>query len=360
MSVMEFLGAFFPWPASKRLDDIKLCKSRLILQANALRTAINADPWERMLAHACDRGAAEWEHWLLTNAGEPPHEQELTAHSALTLAQRSGDWELVRTILDTWKKVGESHKRCYRDAEKAYEKHRPAFLQEEGELIRLARAIHERPDVGDARRLLSLTASYAEHGGAGLALPGRAEAHDVLGEHVQSERADFAACIANPHDDAMAGLWLIRNAAHAELIEPHAETSQRALAWHDGSVIAHAGALCLAFLRRALDGPPPQALIESTLALSRLPEVGDVLVFAVGNVARALASRGELARAEAILADAIPREPTRQGRAVLFELREAIAAQLSEPPGGAASSEKLAKVYDLFAQRVRPPPSLAA
>lgn len=89
MSVLEFLGAILPWPASKRPEDIQICKSRLILQANGIHRAVGTDPWERMLAHACDRGAAEWEHWLLTNHDEPPEDRERTAHSALTLAQRS-------------------------------------------------------------------------------------------------------------------------------------------------------------------------------------------------------------------------------------------------------------------------------
>jgi hypothetical protein len=346
MSVLEFLGEILPWPASKRPEDVQVCKSRLILQADALRAAICIDPWERMLAHACDRGAAEWEHWLLTNEREPPEERELTAHSALTLAQRSGDWGLVGKILGTWKAIGRGHKRFYRDAMKAYERHWPASEREVGELARLAIALNERPDPDDARKLLSLTEFYAERGGAGLLLHARADAHQVLGEQERSQRAELAACIANPHEWRLAWTWFTRNAMAPEPIDLSAEAKRRALAWYDRSVIVHAGALFLANTRQAQDGPPPEALIASTLALPRSLDSVALLVFVFENIAWALASRGEIGRADAILAEAINRVPTHQG---LLDLREATARLLSEPQrrdhsrGSTSGSETMAQ-----------------
>jgi hypothetical protein len=88
LKMLEFL----PWPTSRRREDIQLCKRQLIIQADALRAASDLDSWDLMLAYACDRGAAQWEHWLLTNVPASPEEQELTARSALTLAERESYW----------------------------------------------------------------------------------------------------------------------------------------------------------------------------------------------------------------------------------------------------------------------------
>ena len=327
MSVLEFLGEILPWPASKRLEDIQLCKSRLILQADALRAAKAIDPWEGMIAHACDRGAAEWEHWLLANICEAPEERELTAHSALTLAQRSGDWLLVGQILQTWQTIGERHKRFYRDAAKAYDNHWPAFKREIGELERLSSELNARPAPGAARALLSQTEFYSERGGVGLLLHWRAEAHEVLGEQAPSQRAEFAACIANPHEWRLAWTWLARCALALAPIEPSIEARKRALNWYDQSGIVHAAALFFANTRQVTNGLPSETLIASTLALRDSPQSHEVLVFVFENIAWALASRGELARAEAILAEAIDRVPTHSG---LVELREATARLLSE------------------------------
>ena len=342
MSVLEFLGEILPWPASKRLEDVQLCKSRLILQADALRAAIGGDPWEHMLAHACDRGAAEWEHWLLTNERELPEERELTAHSALTLAQRSGDWDLVGKILRTWKRIGEDHKRFYRDATRAHERHWPAFEREVTELQKLANALNERPDPNDARKLLSLTESYAERGGVGFLLHARADAQQALGEQARSQRTEFAACIANPHEWRLAWAWFTRTAMTRTPIEPSVEARKRALAWYDQSAIVYAAALFLANTRRATNGPPSETLIASTLALPRSAETDAELVFMFENIAWALVSHGELARAAAILAEAINRVPTHQG---LVDLREATvrfsseSQRMSSSPGVAGSSE---------------------
>ena len=119
-----------------------------------------------------------------------PEERELTAHSALTLARRSGDWALVDAILATWRTTGEVHKRFYRDAAKAHAKHQRAFEQEPGELGRLAIALNEHPNPDDARKLLSLSEFYADRGGAGLVLHARADAHQALGEQAEAHRAE--------------------------------------------------------------------------------------------------------------------------------------------------------------------------
>jgi tetratricopeptide (TPR) repeat protein len=364
VSVLEFLGEILPWPASKRSEDVQTCKSRLILQADALHAAIGADPcWDHVLAHACDRGAAEWEHWLLTKEHATPGERDLTAHSALTLARRSGDWALVGKILGTWQTIGSHHKRFYRDAVKAYERHRPAFDQEWGDVAALAGALNERPDPDSARRLLSLTESYADRGGAGFVLHARADAHQALGDHLSSQHAEFAACIANPLEWRLAWMWFVRSAMVREPVALSAETKRRVLAWYDQSVIVHAGALFLANARQAKDGPPSEALIASALALPRSPDNVAELAFVFENIAWALVSRGDLPRASAILAEALKFVPTHQG---LLDLREATARFLSEsrfersPCIAADSKAILVSLDELFAKRVASDLLLAA
>jgi hypothetical protein len=63
-----------------------------------------------------------------------------------------------------------------------------------------------------------------------------------------------------------------------EPIEPSAEVRRRVIGWYDQSLIVHAGALFLANTRQAKDGPPPEALIASTLALPRPSESVAVLM----------------------------------------------------------------------------------
>jgi hypothetical protein len=337
MSVLDFLGEIFPWPASRRLEDVLVCKGRLILQADALRAAVNASPWECMLAHACDRGAAAWEHWLLKYMHESPGERELTAHSAITLAQRSGDWLLVSQILDTWATLGERHRRFYRDGLQARRRNWQTYERELNELGVLGSAVSQHADRRAARNLLSLTESYAARGGPGVALHARADAHQLLGEPVLAQRTEFAACIANPHEWRIAWNWLIRNAMAAS---PMDLTKRRVLAWYDKSGVVHAAALFLANRRQASDGPPPESLIASTLALRDSPESKEELTFVYENIAWAFALRGELARAEAILAEAISRMPNHPG---LADLREAttnflLESQRADPPLNIASS----------------------
>ncbi len=341
MSVLEFIGALEPWPASKCVEDVRAHKSRLLLQANALHAAVGDDAEERLLALACDHGAAVWEQWLLVHDGGTIQNKQRCAHSALTLAERSGDWGLVGEILTTWRGLGPTHARFYREASQRYELARELFERTQARLWSLSDGVVIHGYLDAARTLLNETEAD-DVGLSRFSLYLRSFAHSALDELSLAFRDALAACLAMPVEEHFAKRWLALTANCGSSADDGNRTRERALGWFDASMVVQAGALYLANERPelAVGALDPTHLIDPILQLERAM-VGDEphRVFALEIAAWALARRGEHARALTVLDEALTRMPTQLG---LRLMRANIALDLGHTDAIAALRRPLA------------------
>lgn len=215
MNGEDLIGAIEPWPSSRaslpegwswgdtpQISQIQAHKSRLILQADALANLIAPGPDDRALMHALYRGAAEWELWLLMHDVHARAEaKKRCAHSALSLAELSGDFALVEKVLTQWRAVGPGHARFYRDGLRRLDARSPAFNRTIDALRRTVDALVDRRDPVAAERLLGATESLVRDGGRGEIIALRALAMEVLDRPgPEIVRARFFACVALPTD----------------------------------------------------------------------------------------------------------------------------------------------------------------
>jgi hypothetical protein len=213
MSGVELIGAIEPWPSSHatlpegwswgdtpQIAQVQAHKSRLILQADALANLIAPDAYDRTLMHALYHGAAEWERWLLAHdAHATPQAKQQCAHSALSLAELSGDVALVEKVLAQWRAVGPTHARFYRDGLKRFEAQGPTFNQQISALRATVNALVDQRDPHAAEQLLRETESFVRDGGRGELAALRALAMEVLGFPApEVVRARFDVCVAFP------------------------------------------------------------------------------------------------------------------------------------------------------------------
>ncbi len=116
MSLLErpFVGAISAWPSSMDGRAVLAHKSRLIVQGDFL-ASMRDDPEAHSLARCLYRGAAIWEQWLVEHTEESAAFREKRLVSALSLAERAGDWKCVHELLDLWVRLGfPAHRRFYR------------------------------------------------------------------------------------------------------------------------------------------------------------------------------------------------------------------------------------------------------
>lgn len=212
MSGADFIGAIEPWPASAALPEgwswgavpqvaqVQAHKSRLLMQADALAQLQTHDARDATLVRVLYRCAAEWERWLLVHDhGANAEARRKCAHSALSLAELSGDLALVEKVLTRWSEVGPTHARFYRDGQKRLAAGSPAFNGTVDALRSTVDALVEHQDASAAEQLLAATENFARDGGRGELLALRALAMEVLGfPGAEVVRARFDVCIALP------------------------------------------------------------------------------------------------------------------------------------------------------------------
>lgn len=215
MSGADLIGAIEPWPSSHaslpdgwswgvnpQIAQVQAHKSRLILQADALANLLAPDTDDRTLMHALYHGAAEWELWLLErDIHATVRVKQQCAHSALSLAELSGDLVLAEKVLARWRAVGPTHARFYRDGQRRLGAQRPAFNRQISALRATVNALVDQRDPRAAERLLGATESFARDGGLGEMAALRALAMEVLGLPGQEVvRGRFNMCVAFPTD----------------------------------------------------------------------------------------------------------------------------------------------------------------
>lgn len=213
MSAIDMIGAIEPWPSARaslpdgwswgdnpEIARVQAHKSRLILQADALSNLIAPEPEDRILMHALYRGAAEWELWLLAHDTRAPiEEKRRCTHSALSLAELSGDLNLAKRVLARWREIGPTHARFYRDGEKLLGARLPAFERQILALRVAVNALVDQRDPHAAERFLSATESFVVEGGSGEVAAMRALAMEVLGfPKAKVVDARFVVCVAFP------------------------------------------------------------------------------------------------------------------------------------------------------------------
>ena len=213
MSGVDLIGAIEPWPSSHvslpdgwswgdnpQVAQVQAHKSRLILQADALANLLAPDANDRTLMHALYRGAAEWELWLLAHdLHATAKAKQQCAHSALSLAELSGDLALVEKVLAQWRVVGPTHARFYRDGRRRLDTLSPEFLRRNSQLHATIHALVDRHDARAAAQLLSATDPREHEGWRGEVAALRALAMVVLGfPGPEVVRARFATCVAFP------------------------------------------------------------------------------------------------------------------------------------------------------------------
>lgn len=143
----EIIGAIYPWPGTQQsLPDgwswgedesvakVRACKSRMILQADALAALRDPTPHERMLKYALYSGAAEWELRLLQHPATQPG-LSAVAVSGISLAQLAGDAALVKQIWDVAVQKNLLPTESVATYEKWLEEQLPAFLERRSAML---------------------------------------------------------------------------------------------------------------------------------------------------------------------------------------------------------------------------------
>lgn len=213
MSGVDLIGAIEPWPSSHaslpdgwswgdnpQIAQVQAHKSRLILQADALANLLAPEAEDLTLMHALYRGAAEWELWLLTHDLQAPTQaKQQCAHSALSLAELSGDLVLAEKVLAHWRAVGPTHARFYREGKRRLDALSPAFHRRNSQLHATINALVDQHDPRAAAQLLSATEPREHEGWRGEVAALRALAMVVLGfPGLEVVRARFITCVAFP------------------------------------------------------------------------------------------------------------------------------------------------------------------
>lgn len=261
MSAIQFLGDLEPWPAARDLATLRRHKSRLILQADAAHAMAAVDPMAGELAHACDRGAACWEIWILLNTDQSYVDRKACAHSAVSLARRAGDWALVGEVVEAWPRLGEGHERFYRDA-RAEVRDRQDALRRTSEAHNLMARRLAAGDVTVARQFLKDTEAYAVARGIASVLYFRAHALYITGDLEAARWASFAYCLAAPTSAFAASAWIARAVGTGRPPEPG--PCGRALGWFDQDVLVLARAVMAGVILEceSVGGRPIDALTD--------------------------------------------------------------------------------------------------
>ena len=215
MSGVDLIGAIEPWPSSHaslpdgwswgdnpQVAQVQAHKSRLILQADALANLLAPEADDRILMRALYRGAAEWELWLLAHdLHATAKAKQQCAHSALSLAELSGDLALAEKVLAQWRSVGHTHPRFYREGKSRLDTLSPAFNRQTNALRATINALVDQRDPRAAAQLLSATEPLVHEGWRGEIVALRALAMEVLGlPGPEVVRARFNVCVAFPTD----------------------------------------------------------------------------------------------------------------------------------------------------------------
>lgn len=224
MSGRDLIGAIEPWPSSNtslpegwswgdnpEIAQVQAHKSRLILQADALANLIAPDDDDRALMHALYRGAAEWELWLLTRDTHATAEaRKQCAHSALSLAELSGDLALAEKVLARWRAVGPTHARFYRDGKKRLDAQSPVFKRQLNALRATVDALVDQHDLRAAEQMMRATESFMRDGGRGEMVALRALAMEVLSLPGPAiVRARFDMCVAFPTESHAISAYML-------------------------------------------------------------------------------------------------------------------------------------------------------
>lgn len=258
MSGADLIGTVEPWPSRAALPDgwswgespevaqIQAHKSRLIMQADALANLLAPDAHDQTLMRALYRGAAEWELWLLAqDHGATADARRQCAHSALSLAELSGDLALVEKVLTRWRSVGPTHARFYRDGQKRLQAQSAAFNRQISAQRATLDALVDQHDPGAAERLLAATESFAREGGRGELIALRALAMEVLGlPGAEVVRARFDVCVAFPTEPHAISAYMLALSRLAPDDAPP-RTLADGLRWFRGELGVQASGLAL-------------------------------------------------------------------------------------------------------------------
>lgn len=341
MSLLErpFVGAMHAWPSALDARAVLAHKSRLLLQGDFL-TASPDDRAARFLGRCLYRGAALWEQWLLEHAPASPDQDERRLVSALSLAERAGDWQLVDALLDQWGRRGlPKHRRFYRTMHARVAQEMPRWQQATQALRRWddrwrnapRAAPSEAERVAITAQLQTLDAAHVEAYTQGrMALrAGRAE---------EAVAWLAGACLADPFAAAAVGHLGVAYAAHdparaVALCDEAAAT----LGQDSAFVVLRARFVWLAWVAggRVGDAPVTQARAALAAVAARRASQGgkggdltaalDALATVV--LAATLAAAGDHAALVAVLEAATARLPTHDAlRAMTKAARELGAA----------------------------------
>ncbi len=259
MSGRDLIGAIEPWPSSHaslpegwswgdnpQIAQVQAHKSRLILQADALANMLAPDADDRALMHALYRGAAEWELWLLAHDIHATAEaKKQCAHSALSLAELSGDLALVEKVLTRWRAIGPTHTRFYRDGKKRFDAQSPLFQRQIAALRATVNALVEQRDAHAAEQFMRATEPFVRDGGRGEMVALRTLAMEVLGLPGPAVvRARFDVCVALPTEpDAIRAYMLSSSRLTPDIAPPR--VLAEGVRWFRGDLVVQAIGLAL-------------------------------------------------------------------------------------------------------------------
>lgn len=325
MNAVEFIGEVEPWPSprmtlpsgwswgeNERVAQIQAHKSRLILQADALCGLREPDAAAQALMRALYRGAAEWELWLFEHDNHATFDaRKRCAHSALSLAELSGDLILVGRILAAWCRTGPTHARFYRDGRRRYEAKVVAFDRQIDSVRPLVNALMAQSDRYTAKEFLAATESFAREGGRGELVALRARALELLGAPPREVlRARFAMCVAFPLEGHAISAYMLALARLAPN-EPLPPVLSGGVRWFRADVRVQSVALSLRDVHRdeALFGEPIADHVAHVSRLALSSEDESDTDYAIFFCAKHLFLRGAVEDALVLLETALHKHP---------------------------------------------------
>lgn len=316
MSLLEhpFAGPITPWPKSLDVPSVLAHKSHLIVQGDVLFATFDNED-ETFTARCVYRGAAVWERWLVDHMAEGAELREARMVSAVSLAERAGDWKLTRELLDLWVRSGlPTHRRFFREAMGRCDREMPRWQEAMQRVARCFERLARGRTVEAAATLRTCALDVSRSVGAPREVSyflGRAEVRADRPE--RAEHWFLRLCLADPLYPAAMGFlgdtYILRAPLRAADIAREAE----AAFGDDPSYLTFRARfeweLWVAGDRR--DAPPTEVARRAHQAVAERPQ-GSPAIDALASMVRAstLAAVGDRAQALHTLEEAVARNPT--------------------------------------------------